>query len=113
MDKQARLLEFGEDVKKKLCFLSEVVPDGTVKRSLPSSLYGLRRDKCGFVRHFFGKKMADPPSLQLWRDKERGIRHEGLARSEREHRRPLVEKRRATHKKNHAFCIMQKAIMQK
>ena len=24
-------LEFGEDVKKKLCFLSEVVPDGTVK----------------------------------------------------------------------------------
>ena len=28
---QARLLEFGEDVKKKLCFLSEVVPDGTVK----------------------------------------------------------------------------------
>ena len=31
VDKQARLLEFGEDVKKKLCFLSEVVPDGTVK----------------------------------------------------------------------------------
>jgi len=30
VDKQARLLEFGEDVKKKLCFLSEVVPDGTV-----------------------------------------------------------------------------------
>ena len=41
VDKQARLLEFGEDVpasfhcavarKKRLCFLSEVVPDGTVK----------------------------------------------------------------------------------
>ena len=42
---QARLLEFGEDVKKKLCFLSEVVPDGTVKRSLAASF-----------RHFFGKK---------------------------------------------------------
>ena len=30
-DSQARLREFGEDVKKKLRFLSEVVPDGTVK----------------------------------------------------------------------------------
>ena len=30
-EQNARLLEFGEDVKKKLCFLSEVVPDGTVK----------------------------------------------------------------------------------
>ena len=28
----------------------------TVKRRLPSSPYGLRRDKCGFVRHFFAKK---------------------------------------------------------
>ena len=33
--------------------------------------------------------MADPPSLKLWRDKERGIRREGEARSEREHRRPM------------------------
>ena len=52
-----------------------------------------------FCLEIKAKKMADPPSLKLWRDKERGIRHEGLARSEREHRRPSVEKRRATHKK--------------
>ena len=58
-------LGFGEDVpaslhyavarKKRLRLLSEVVLR-TVKRRLPSSPYGLRRDKCVFVRHFFGKK---------------------------------------------------------
>ena len=31
VDKQARLPEFSEDVKKSLRLLSEVVPDGTVK----------------------------------------------------------------------------------
>ena len=36
-DKQARLLVFCEDVKKRLRLLSEVVPDGTVKRSLAAS----------------------------------------------------------------------------
>ena len=43
--------------KKRLRLLSEVVLR-TVKRRLPSSPCGLRRDKCVFVRHFFGKKMA-------------------------------------------------------
>ena len=44
---QARLLEFGEDVKKKLCFLSE-------ERLSPREV-----KPCGFVRHFFAKKMAE------------------------------------------------------
>ena len=48
-------LEFGEDVKKRLRLLSEVVLR-TVKRRLPSSPYGLRRDKCVFVSPFFCKK---------------------------------------------------------
>ena len=49
--------------KKRLRLLSEVVLR-TVKRRLPSSPYGLRRDKCVFVRHFFDKKNGG----------ERGIR---------------------------------------
>ena len=49
---QARLLEFGEDVKKKLCFLSEVALRA-VKRRLTSSF-----------AIFFGKKNGG----------ERGIR---------------------------------------
>ena len=50
-DKQARLLEFGEDVKKKLCFLSEVVPDGTVKRSLAASFAIMAAGFFIFPRH--------------------------------------------------------------
>ena len=46
-DKQARLLEFGEDVKKKLCFLSEVALRA-VKRRLASSF-----------AIFLAKKMAE------------------------------------------------------
>ena len=47
VDKQARLLEFGEDVKKRLRLLSEVVLR-TVKRRLASSF-----------AIFFAKKMAE------------------------------------------------------
>ena len=44
MDKQARLPEFGEDVKKRLHLLSE-------ERLSPREV-----KHCGFVRHFWGQK---------------------------------------------------------
>ena len=43
----------GEDVKKKLRFLSEVVPDGTVKRSLAASF-----------AIFLAKKMAESEGFE-------------------------------------------------
>ena len=50
-----------------------------------------------FVRHFFYKKMADPSS-PIRATPGQGERDSTRAkRSEREHRRPEVEKRRATH----------------
>ena len=64
---QARLLEFGEDVKKKLCFLSEVVPDGTVKWSLAATFaIFFAFQKCSYgiafisfrLSRIFAKKMA-------------------------------------------------------
>jgi len=52
--------------------------------------------------------MADPSS-PIRATPGQGERDSTRAkRSEREHRRPLVEKRRATPIKNHVFCVMQK-----
>ena len=93
-------LEFGEDVpallhyavarKKRLRLLSEELLLAQ-KREVKPSVFALLatpwqvrlRSPFSFL---FKIKMADPPSLKLRRDKERGIRCKGAARSKPEQR---------------------------